>query len=151
MCLVEMRWLLPAVLMIVLASGLAAGCRISQRPEPPPSAAAGKLEGRVFYVERIALPETTVMTVRLLDVTDSANPRTLATDRRTVGSRNPNTFVLRFNPRSIREGRVYQVRAQLEAAGRVWGHEQQVPVLTGNAPSYVEIRVVPLTSAPPSR
>ncbi|MFN4242832.1 MAG: YbaY family lipoprotein [Tepidisphaerales bacterium] len=139
---------LIAAVVLVLAGWLG-GCQAGGGAGTPPSAAAGVVEGRVFYRERIALPPGTVMTVRLLDVTDSTRPKTLATERRTIGPLNPAPFTLRFSPRQIREDRAYQVRAELDAAGQRWGHEQQYPVLSGGAPAYVEIRVHRLPVAAP--
>lgn len=127
----------------LLAAAFLAGCHATSTPGTPPSAAAGVVEGKVFYLERIALPASTTMTVRLLDVTDSAKPIVIATDRQTIGVKNPAPFRLRFSPKAIREDRVYQVRAELNAKGQIWTHDLQQPVLTGNAPAYVEIRVSP--------
>lgn len=102
------------------------------------------MTGKVYYRARIAVPPGSVLTVRLDDVTDSGRPRTIA---RQVGpiTAIPADFELRFEPRAIREGRVYQVHADLEMGGKsTWTHLTAYPVLTSNAPNYVEIVVGPV-------
>jgi putative lipoprotein len=130
-----------ALFCLLLAS--LAGCASSAGQQPVPSAAAGVVTGKVFYLQKIALPPDTKMTVELLDVTNSGRTKVISTDSQTIGAKTPADFRLAFSPSAIRADRVYQVRARLDAGGRVWTHEQQYPVLTGGAPAYVEIRVSP--------
>jgi putative lipoprotein len=97
----------------------------------------------VYYLQRIAVPPNAKLSVTLLDVTDLNRPRTLAEQSQAV-SAVPVNYELRFNPASIHEGRIYQVKAELTMSeGKVWTHTKAYPVLTGNAPAYAEIVVGP--------
>lgn len=129
----------PVLGLALLVSG---GCRtLATTPE---GARGGKVTGKVYYQQRIALPKETKLVVKLVDMTDSGSPRTLESAGRTIGMLNPAEFEMSFSPGAIREGGVYQVVASLELPdGGRWWHEQTYPVLTGNAPAYVEIRVYP--------
>lgn len=130
---------------VLLSLVVLAGCASSSKTPAAavPSAAAGVVEGKIYYLHRIALPAESKLTVKLLDVTNTAKPITLAEYNRVIGMQTPAPFTLKFNPKSIRPDGVYQVLATLDAAGQIWTHEQAYPVLTGNYPAYVEIRLSP--------
>lgn len=127
---------------LVAALSLSAGCQATGNT--PAAAQSGKVTGKVYYLQRIALPKETKLVVKLVDTTDSRKPKTMDTMSRTIGSKTPVDFTLSFNPGAIKDNGVYQVTATLELpGGKIWWHEQSYPVLSGGAPNYVEIRVYP--------
>lgn len=138
---VTSRSSLAALLFCLVGFGVA-GCQVSREAEIPAVARAGQVTGQVFYLQRIAVLPGTTLDVRLVDVTDSTNVKTIARDTKSVQGI-PVPYVLKFKPAEIREGRLYQVRAEMTMGGRVWTHTQQYPVLTGGAPNYAEIVVSP--------
>ncbi len=138
--------LLTSAVSLLVAVLLLSGCATKSVDSSPPSASAGRVDGTVYYIARIALPPTTTLSVKLLDVTDSTKPVVISEEKRVIGMLTPAPFALKFSPAKIKSDRVYQVRAKLDAEGNIWTHEQQYPVLTGNTPAYVEIRVSPLRS-----
>lgn len=128
----------------VVVALLAGGCAVGGGAVPE-SAKAGKVTGQVYYLLRIMLPEETTMSVELVDVTDAAKPKVIGKTGRVVGGQAQIPFEISFRPDLVREGRAYQVRAELLLpGGQKWGHTQAYPVLTGGAPAYVEVRVNPL-------
>jgi putative lipoprotein len=126
---------------VVLGVGAGVGGCAAHRNTP----ANTVVTGNVMYLERIMLPPETQARIRLVDVTDSRAPKTVAEFSEKVGGKVPIPFRLAPGAWALREDRIYQVRAELiMPGGRKWGHFESYPVLTGGSPGYVEIRVYPM-------
>lgn len=110
----------------------------------PAHAASDILSGRVFYRERILLPPSAQVEVRLIDVSRAdARAITLARTRFAAEQRNPAPFVIRFDRARILPGHSYAVAAQITDGKRVlFRSTQRYPVLAGGATGPVDILVV---------
>lgn len=109
--------------------------------------AMATLSGTVTYRERMALPINASINVRLLDVSRMDVPaRVLGEDNRAAqGQSVPIPYSIDYDPKLIRDGMSYAVRAEIRSAGGklMWTTDTVHPVLTRDAPSDgVEIRVV---------
>lgn len=130
--------------MVSAAMLTACGGDEAPRNSEPESAT---LTGTVSYRERMALPVTATIDVRLLDVSLQDTPaRVLAQQTiEAAGQSVPIPYVLEYDPGLVRENMSYAVRAEIRSAdGRLlWTTDTVHPVLTRDAPSDgVEIRVV---------
>lgn len=78
------------------------------------------LNGTVVYRERIALPPTAVVTIRLVDVSmaDKA-PRTIAQTIATAGSQVPIAYQLHYEAGEVVPGRRYALQADITDNGRL--------------------------------
>lgn len=83
-------------------------------PSGPP--ATHYVEGEAFYLQKIALPEEAVLTVRLEDVTQADAPAVLISEQRIEldGDQQPFDFKLGYNLAALPEGRVYAVSGRIE-------------------------------------
>ena len=109
--------------------------------------AMATLTGTVSYRERIALPINASINVRLLDVSLMDVPaRVLAEDNISAqGQSVPIPYMLEYDPKLIRDGMSYAVRAEIRdsSGALMWTTDTVHPVLTRDAPADdVEIRVV---------
>lgn len=97
------------------------------------SAAPATLRGTVAYRERMALPPTATVEVRLIDVSRADAPsRTIAETSVRSGRQVPIAFTLRYNDRDIRQNRVYALRAEIRDGERLlFTTTQTYRVLTG--------------------
>lgn len=112
-----------------------------------PGAAAGVLSGEAFYLERIALPPDAVLEVSLLDVTRADRPGELivAVQIRPRGQV-PIPFEIRFADAEIEPRRIYAVKANIIADGRLRFAAANLPrVLTQGNPSDVRIRLTAIS------
>ena len=109
--------------------------------------AAGSVTGTVTYLQRMALPPTAVIQVRLLDgeTTDvpCAVSKIVVEDNITLGNRQvPVPFELKFDPSSIDPKHSYSVGATILVDGTPrFISDRAQPVLTHGNPSKVEIVV----------
>lgn len=114
-------------------------------PEPEPeaildeprteSSGAPIVRGSVFYRERIAMPEGSVVTVRLLDTSRSDAPAAVIGEQVIPEPSNvPVAFEIGYEPSVIDTSRSYAVAAQIEVNGQVaWRSTIHHPVLTRGA------------------
>ncbi len=103
--------------------------------------------GTVTYRQRIALPSTAVITVRLLDVSRADAPSSIIAERTfdAAGKQVPFPFELVFDPSKIDERNRYVVRAEINDGGRlIYVSDVAYPVLTQGNPQAAEIVVVPI-------
>ncbi|QCI69214.1 META domain-containing protein [Phreatobacter stygius] len=105
-------------------------------------AAARTLRGTVIYRERIALPPTTIVEVKLLDVSLADAPaRTIAETRIAAGPRNPIRYILRFDSAQIQPRRSYALQARITDGDRLmFINTTRHPVFAGGR-NQTEIRV----------
>lgn len=104
------------------------------------------LQGEVFYLQRIALPENATLSVSLLDVSLADAPaRVLAQQHRPIKGQVPLPFDLSYDPAQLQNGHRYAVSARIEANGQLlWlttGH--QGVQLDGSDPQPLKLRLNP--------
>lgn len=105
------------------------------------------ISGTVTYRQRIALPPTAVLTVRLEDVSRADASATIVSEQRieTAGKQVPIPFDLVFDWKKIQERNRYSVRAEITDGGRLlYVSDTASPVLTQGNPRTVDITVVPI-------
>ncbi|MBK6349977.1 MAG: YbaY family lipoprotein [Proteobacteria bacterium] len=124
---------------------LLAGCSVAtscpearQRPERKPG------YGSITYRERIALPPTAVVTVRLVDVSLADAPSVLVAEQviRTAGQQVPFEFALDYDASRIQPSHAYAVQVRIEDGGRLlFISDTMNPVITRGAPTRVDMVV----------
>ncbi|MBM4245276.1 MAG: hypothetical protein FJ148_15930 [Deltaproteobacteria bacterium] len=121
------------------------------------SAAAGDraatVTGTVTYRERVALPPTAVVTVKLVDVSRADAPAEVLGEQRIEagGKQVPFAFAIAYDPSRIEPGHDYAVQARIEDGGSLrFISDRRYPVLTRGAPTEVEL-VLKATGAPAPR
>lgn len=99
------------------------------------SSGAPIVRGSVFYRERIAMPEGSVVTVRLLDTSRSDAPAAVIGEQVIPEPSNvPVAFEIGYEPSVIDMSRSYAVAAHIEVNGQVaWRSTIHHPVLTRGA------------------
>jgi putative lipoprotein len=112
-------------------------CRIGALP------IAGKVTGKVSYVQPLTLTPDTVVEVKLLDVSRQEPPFKVLAEH---GIRNPPpgpvAFELDFDPRMIDPGHQYVVHARITESGRLLFISETPPaVLTQGNPVEIEVLV----------
>ncbi len=130
------RSLLSLVLLLV-------GCTsTSVVPAAGGGAVDGRVTGTVTYRERIALPPTAVVTVRLVDVSLADAPSVLIAEQviRTKGRQVPFEFALAYDASRILPSHTYAVQVRVEDGGRLlFISDTMNPVITRDAPTRVDI------------
>lgn len=77
--------------------------------------------GTVFYLQRIALPNTAKLTVTLSDVSIADKPAEVISQHAyiTEGRQVPLPFTLNYSPTQIKKGHIYNVSAKIEINDRL--------------------------------
>lgn len=141
--------IVPAVPLPVPAAAPTATTETTPTTEAAPTLTlSGVLTGEVFYLQRIALPDNAVLTVRLMQVMADAAPSIVSQTIQTQGMQVPFPFELKYDPRQIDPEGAYIVDALITVNGRVrWAPVEMNYVLTNGAPATdVRIRVNPVAS-----
>ena len=105
------------------------------------------VSGTVTYRQRIALPATAVLTVRLVDVSRADAPSTTIAEQRieTAGKQVPFSFDMAYDRTKIEERNRYAVQAEIRDNGRLtFITDTSYPVITQGSPKTVEITLVPV-------
>jgi len=111
-------------------------------PETGAGTATSKVTGSITYRERIALPPTTVVTVRLVDVSLADAPSVLIAEQviRTEGRQVPFEFALAYDASRILPSHTYAVQVRIEDGGKLlFISDTMNPVITRDAPTRVDI------------
>jgi len=127
-------------LTLVLLSALLGACS-SFDGEPE-----ARLEGEVFYLQRIALPPSATLSVSLLDISLADAPaQVLASQNGPIKGQVPLPFDLQYDPRQIQPGHRYSVSARIEADGKLLfiSTEHHPVQLDGKDPHPLRIRLNP--------
>lgn len=108
----------------------------SNNPQPvqPP---AGRLEGTVAYLSRIALPPNAVIEVKLEDISRADAPSVVVASQTipAQGKQVPIPYVLEYDPAKIDPAMRYAVSARITEDGKLtWISTTIRPVLTRGAP-----------------
>ncbi|MDB6442858.1 MULTISPECIES: YbaY family lipoprotein [Pseudomonas] len=109
-----------------------------------PLASRHSLDGEVFYLQRIALPPSAILSVSLQDVSLADAPATVLDEQSgPVKGQVPLPFHLSYDPAQVKPGHRYAVSARIEVDGRVMfiTTEQHTVQLDGNDPQPLKIRV----------
>lgn len=132
----RMLLLLPAVAFFLAA------CQSAPKPEGVPSGTiASRLEGNVFYLQRIALDPAAVITIRVMDVTDKSQPPFKVAEL-TIGSQGrqvPIPFAITYDAAPIQHGSVYILEADIHINDTLRWRNAQTTVLQGIAEEHVEL------------
>lgn len=105
------------------------------------------VSGTVTYRQRIALPATAVLTVKLVDVSRADASATTIVEQRvdTVGKQVPFSFDFAYDRTKIIERNRYAVQAEIRDNGRlIYITDTSYPVITQGNPKNVEIVLVPV-------
>jgi putative lipoprotein len=111
------------------------------------NAASSRVTGTVNYLERVALPPTAVVKVRLVDVSRADAPAAIIFEQiiPTAGKQVPFFFKIPFDPSKIKANYAYAVQARIEEDGRLrFISDQHYAVITRNAPMHVDIILRPV-------
>lgn len=106
-----------------------------------------RLTGRVSYRQRIALPASAIVKVRLLDVSRADTSSIMMVEQviRPNGQQPPFAFDLVYDPGRIREYDRYIVQARIENRGRLlFINTYSYPVITNGHPNTVDVIVRPV-------
>ena len=99
--------------------------------------------GSVTYRERIALPPSAVVKVRLVDVSRADAPATVIGEQviKAAGRQVPFAFEIAYDPKRIEERFTYAVQARIEDEdGRLrFISDRHYPVLTRGAGQHVDL------------
>ncbi|WP_271408943.1 YbaY family lipoprotein [Pseudomonas sp. Q1-7] len=126
---------------LILATGLLAACA------GQPASESRRLDGEVFYLQRIALPPTAVLSVSLQDVSVADAPaRVLARQQGPVKGQVPLAFRLDYDPARIQPNHRYAVSARIELDGKLMfiSAEQHSVKLDGSDPQPLRVKVDPV-------
>jgi putative lipoprotein len=129
-------WLLT---LVVLANGCAADPVMPENGGEKPMA---RVTGTVTYRERIALPPTALVTVRLVDVSRADAPAIVIGEQviHPAGRQVPFEFSIPCDPSQIQPQYTYAVQARIEDGARLlFISDQMYPVLTRDAPNHVDM------------
>ena len=111
------------------------------------SAATRSLRGTVTFRERIALPPSAILTVRLVDVSLADAPaRTIAETTMKTHGRVPIAYRLRYDSTRIRKNRRYALQARIEVDGRLWFTTTEHHAVFTGKPGETDIRVQRVSS-----
>jgi putative lipoprotein len=144
-CTARIRHL--AVLLAALAGLAACGSDSSNHPAATGDDASGKMAqvtGTLMYRERIALPPGSVAEVWLLDTSLADAPAKEIAYREIEDPGSPPiSFVLDYDPREIREGMQYGVRATIKHGGQLlFTSDTHYPVLTRGAGNTADLMLI---------
>lgn len=118
----------------------------------PAPAAPGVVSGTVTYLQRVALPPTAVIEVKLQDVSRADAPATLIAEQKITaeGKQVPIPFELKFDPAKIEPKHRYTVSARILVGDQLrFISDKAYPVLAGGAgASGVEIVVKAVPAKP---
>ena len=109
-----------------------------------PLAGKHSLDGEVFYLQRIALPPGTTLSVSLQDVSLADAPATVLDEQSgPVKGQVPLPFHLSYDPAQVKPGHRYAVSARIEVDGQLMfiTTEQHAVQLDGKDPQPLKIRV----------
>ncbi|HLA96326.1 MAG TPA: YbaY family lipoprotein [Pyrinomonadaceae bacterium] len=105
------------------------------------------VSGTVTYRQRSALPQTAVLTVKIVDVSRADASSTTITEQRieTAGKQVPISFDMAYDRSKIQERNRYAVQAEIRDGGKLlFITDTSYPVITQGNPRSVEITVVPV-------
>lgn len=139
---------LPLLGLFVLLTGCATANVV---PDAPGGSAPTQVTGSVTYRERIALPPTAEIKVRLVDVSRADAPAVLLAEQSIVaaGRQVPFAFALDYDAAAINPAHSYAVQVRIEDAGRLlFISDTHHPVITRDQPHHADIVVRRVAATP---
>jgi len=124
---------LPALTLVLLL----AACKGGSPPAPPapPASATAAVTGTVTYRERIMLPPSAVLTVRLSYVSRADAAAMVLAEQQITPVRVPAAFSLAYDPSAVDERDTYVVQARIEDNGKLlFVNTSQYQVITRGNP-----------------
>ncbi|HEF4758497.1 TPA: YbaY family lipoprotein [Pseudomonas putida] len=109
--------------------------------QPAPKAT---LDGEVFYLQRIALPQNAILSVSLQDISLADAPAKVIDEQRgPVKGQVPLPFHLTYDPQQIEPNHRYSINARIEVDGKLLfiTTENHAVRLDGTDPQPVKVRV----------
>ena len=104
------------------------------------------VDGEVFYLQRIALPDNAKLTITLADVSLADAPMEVISSQSyvTEGKQVPLPFSLSYSPSEIKPGHTYNVSARIEVDGElVFISDTAHPVINDPASTQnIKVQVV---------
>lgn len=125
-------------LSLLAITALLGACH-SMQPAPKAS-----LDGEVFYLQRIALPPTAILSVSLQDISLADAPAKVIDEQRgPVKGQVPLPFHLTYDPQKIEPNHRYSINARIEVDGKLLfiTTENHAVRLDGTDPQPVKVRV----------
>ncbi|PYY68276.1 hypothetical protein CRX42_22660 [Pseudomonas jessenii] len=104
------------------------------------------LDGEVFYLQRIALPPTAILSVSLQDISLADAPaKAIDEQRGPVKGQVPLAFHLSYDPLKVEPNHRYSVSARIEVDGKLMfiTTENHAVRLDGTDPQPLKVRVDP--------
>ncbi|VVN30287.1 YbaY family lipoprotein [Pseudomonas fluorescens] len=111
-----------------------------------PHGSQASLDGEVFYLQRIALPPTAILSVSLQDISLADAPAKVIDEQRgQVQGQVPLAFHLSYDPLKIEPNHRYSVSARIEVDGKLMfiTTENHAVRLDGTDPQPLKVRVDP--------
>ena len=134
-----------AALLLTACSGMAAAPKGG-------GAATASVSGTVTYLQRIALPPTAVIQVRLVDVSLADAPAVVLGEQliQAGGSQVPFSFEIPYDPARIDPSFSYAIQARIEDGGRLlFINDQHYAVVTRGAPVQLDMVLKPVGGTAP--
>jgi len=113
--------------------------------------APGRVTGTVTYLERMALPPSAVVTIRLVDVSRADAPSVVLGEQiiQAAGKQVPFAFEVAYDPARIDETMSCAVQARIEDGGRLlFISDQHYAVITRGAPTSVSMVLKSIGATP---
>jgi putative lipoprotein len=126
---------------IVFAALLVSGCT-GMSAAPAGGGAGARVTGTVTYLQRIALPPSAVVKVRLADVSRAGAPAVVLGEQLIAagGKQPPFAFEIPYDPATIDPRFTYAVQARIENDGKLlFINDQRYAVITRGAPDHVDM------------
>ena len=135
--------------LIALAALVLMGCAATNAVPEAGAAAApvATVTGTVTYRERIALPPTAVITVRLVDVSRADAPAVVIGEQviHSGGKQVPFAFEIAYDTTKIEVNHSYAVQARIEDGGQLrFISDQHYAVVTRGALDHVDMVLRPV-------
>lgn len=141
---------------VLRKAALALGCGLlitACAVDSPTPAQSKTVTGSVTYRERIALPPSAVIKVRLVDASRADAPATVIGEQviKAAGRQIPFAFEIAYDPKRIEERFTYAVQARIEDEdGRLrFISDRHYPVLTRGAGRHVDLVLIAAAAPAP--
>jgi uncharacterized lipoprotein YbaY len=134
--------LLKAVAISIAMMTLLAGCAGTKKSSAGGGEPLAHVTGTVTYLQRIALPSTAEVKVKLVDVSRADASAIMLGEQniQTGGKQVPFDFKIPYDPDMIEESHSYAVQARIEVDGQLrFINDQRYAVLTRGAPTHVDM------------
>ena len=101
-----------------------------------------RVTGTISYLQRMALPPSSLITVQLVDVSRADSPAIVIGEQffEAGGQQVPFVFEILYDPAAIKANHSYVLKARIEIHGKLrFINDQHYAVVTRDAPSQVDM------------